>query len=170
MMDRIVRKCAAVSAGICILWLMALAGCGGEPMGDADASGYVFEAGGVKIAMDADMGPIAKALGEPLNYFEDPSCAAQGIAKRYIYAGFEVITYPEGDKDLVAGVILKDDTVATSEGVDLSMAREQVMEAYGSGTEATERSVTYAKGSMKLRFLFEGERIVSIEYSSGALE
>lgn len=191
-----------VMAGVCILCLGALAGCGsdggsktaggtgtgstgtsgdteaggtGAP-GDAEAGGtggsggYVFEANGVKIAVDADMGPIAEALGEPSSYFEEPSCAAQGIAKLYTYPGFTVETYPEGEKDLVASVILKDDTVATPEGVDLSMTRDKVIEVYGDGGQEAEGSLTYEKGGMKLRFILEGEYIAAIEYNSAVLD
>lgn len=188
-----VRK-MVVMAGLCVLMLGLglLVGCGadggveagggsgaaGSPGGDegsgngagGSGGGYVFEAGGMKIAVDADMGPIAEALGEPSSYFEEPSCAAQGIAKLYTYPGFTVETYPDGDKDLVASVILKDDTVATPEGVDLSMTRDQVVEIYGDGGQETEGSLTYEKGGMKLRFILEGEYIAAIEYNSAVLD
>lgn len=179
------RKYAMVILSLCVLSLGMLAGCGSDgetsggdnPAADqgsdgdtAQGGGYVFEAGGVKIAVDADMAPLAEALGEPSSYFEEPSCAAQGIAKLYTYSGFEVETYPDGDKDLVGCVILKDDTVATPEGVDLSMTKDKVLEVYGDGGQETEGSITYEKGGMKLRFILEGENIAAIEYNSAVME
>lgn len=184
-----VRK-MVVLVGLCVLGL--LAGCGsdgssgaskdaasqGGPEADSGSEagagsmggGYVFEADGVQIAVDGDMAPVAEALGEPSSYFEEPSCAAQGIAKLYTYPGFTVETYPDGDKDLVASVILKDDTVATPEGVDLSMTREQVIEIYGNGGQEAAGSLTYEKGGMKLRFILDGDYIAAIEYNSAVLD
>lgn len=179
------KKCMAVIMGVCVLSLGLLAGCGsdgdeaandgGQSKQDegADAAqggGYVFEANGVKIAMDADMAPLADALGEPSSYFEEPSCAAQGIAKLYTYPGFEVETYPDGDKDLVGCVVLKDDTVATLEGVDLSMTRDKVLEVYGDSGQEAEGSIVYEKGGMKLKFILDGDNIAAIEYNSAVME
>ena len=79
-------------------------------------------------------------------------------------------TYPDGDKDLVASVILKDDTVATPEGVDLSMTKEQVIEIYGNGGQEAAGSLTYEKGGMKLRFILDGDYIAAIEYNSAVLD
>lgn len=183
------RKGLILMVSLCVMSLGILAGCGSDdsPKEPADTSkegngqgseggsdtggaGYVFESGSVKIAVDADMAPIAEALGEPASYFEEPSCAAQGIAKLYTYSGFTVETYPDGDKDLVACVILKDDTVATPEGVDLSMTKDKVIEVYGEDYQEASGSMTYEKGGMKLRFILDGENIASIEYNSSVLD
>lgn len=136
---------------------------------ESSEKGYVFEVNGVKVAVDADMEPIAEALGEPDSYFEEPSCAAQGIAKLYTYSSFEIDTYPDGDKDLVACVILKDDNVTTLEGVDLSMTKAEVIEVYGENYEETEGRIAYEKDGMKLCFILDGENIAAIEYNSAVL-
>lgn len=132
-------------------------------------SGYVFESGSVQIKVDMDMAPIAEQLGEPSGYYEEPSCAAQGIAKIYTYSGFEIETYPDGERDLIACVVLKDDSVATPEGVDLSMTKEQIISVYGSDCEETETSLVYEKDGTKLCFILDGEEISSIEYDSPVL-
>lgn len=166
------------------VWMV---GCGTTPDGSNDANnttnqtqdetngdttsavGYVFESNGVSIAVDADMDALKEQLGEPKSVFEEPSCAAQGTAYLYSYSGFEINTYPDGDKNLIAYILLKDDTVATSEGVDLSMTKEDVIEAYGDDYEGDDNKMTYSKDGMKLNFLFDGENMISIEYDSGAL-
>ncbi len=183
------KKLLVMALCVSMLATIALTGCGSSDKADAGAEGstqqaaesndtakeengekgYVFEVDGVKVAVDADMAPIAEALGEPASYFEEPSCAAQGIAKLYTYSSFEIDTYPDGDTDLVACIILKDDNVATAEGVDLSMTKADVIEVYGENYVETEGSIAYEKDGMKLCFILDGENIKAIEYNSAVL-
>lgn len=164
-----------VMMSVCVLGISALTGCGSketttanndkpsteetdknkdtETDEDTDEKGYVFESNGVEIVVDMDMSTIADDLGEPDSYFEEPSCAAQGIAKIYTYPGYEIETYPDGDKDLVACVVLKDDSVATPEGIDLSMTKDDIIDAYGSDYEESDRSMVYEKNGTKLCFI-----------------
>lgn len=140
------------------------------PVADVEApAGYVFESNGVTIGVDMDMAPIAEALGEPKSIFEQPSCAGQGTAYLYTYSGFEINTYPDGDVNYVAYILLKDDTVATPEGVDLSMTKSDIIAAYGDDYEEEDNKLTYKSGDMSLNFLLDGDSIVSIEYDSGVL-
>lgn len=180
-----IRKIMAITLSVCVMGT-ALVGCGSdnaaktsgnvvksageEGSSTSDARGYVFKADGVEIAVDMDMSTIEEKLGEPLSYFEEPSCAAQGIAKLYTYSSYEIDTYPDGDKDLVASIILKDDNVATPEGVDLSMTRADVVEAYGEDYEEAEGCIIYTKDGMKLKFILDGENLASIEYDSSVLD
>lgn len=136
-----------------------------EPQGDV----YSFAYNGAELIVDTDIAPIVDKLGEPDEYFEEPSCAAQGIAKIYTYSGIRIETYPDGDTDLIASVILKDDTVATPEGVDLSMGKDDVIAAYGSDYEESGNSMVYEKNGTKLLFILNGDDIASIEYNSPVL-
>lgn len=148
-------------------------GAEGENSGEDDASGgkgYVFTANGVEIAVDADMGPILEALGDDYSYFEEPSCAIPDTtAKIYTYSGFEVDTYQDGDTDLVGSIILKDDTVATAEGVDLSMTKADVVEAYGEEYTEEGTALVYTKDGMTLSFILDGDNIASIQYDSSVI-
>ena len=132
----------------------------------SSAVGYVFNYDGMDIAVDADAAPIIDKLGEPNNYFESPSCAADGIGKLYTYSDFEIQTYPDGDVDRVLYVLLRTDNVATAEGIDLSSSREDIIEAYGEATEEATGSMKYEKDGMTLVFLFDGDSLISIEYDS----
>ena len=186
-----IRKILAITLSVCMMGC-AFAGCGSDnaaetSKGDAqnaedkssasddaetkgESKGYVFETGGVEIAVDMDMSTLEDKLGEPVSYFEEPSCAAQGIAKLYTYASYEVDTYPDGDKDLVASIILKDDNVATAEGIDLSMTKADVVEKYGEDYEESEGCIVYAKDGMKLKFILDGDNLAAIEYNSSVLD
>ena len=135
----------------------------------ASGGGYVFETDGITIGVDMDMAPIADALGEPKSIFEEPSCAAQGTAYLYSYPGFEINTYPDGEDNYVGYISLKDDTVATPEGIDLSKSKDYVIAAYGDDYEEDDKKITYKKDGMTLNFIFSGDDIASIEYISSVL-
>lgn len=140
-----------------------------EKTAASGGKGYVFEIDGITISVDADMAPVADALGEPKSIFEEPSCAAQGTAYLYSYPGFEINTYPDGEDNYVGYISLKDDTVETPEGIDLSKTRDDVIKAYGEDYEGDDKKITYKKDGMTLNFIFSGDDIESIEYTSSVL-
>lgn len=148
---------------------------GNENAGDgaasqADIKGFGFEVNGVVLVPDMDFDAVLSQLAEAKSVFEAPSCAGQGISYTYDFGSFQVETYPgEEVEKAIAYIILKDDTVATMEGIDLSMTREDIIEAYGDSYTETEKGLFYEKDGMKLKFIFEGENIVSIEYASAVV-
>lgn len=154
---------------------LALTGCGSDKAPETPAAddkaleGYVFEADGVKIAVDADITAVTEKLGEADSYFEEPSCAGQGITQIHTYGGFTLYTYENGGKNLIERIVLMDDTVATAEGVDLSMTKDDVIEAYGEDYTGTDNTLVYEKGGMKLNFVLDGDAVISIEYVSGTV-
>ena len=111
-----------------------------------------------------------EALGEPASYYEAASCAFEGLDKIYTYSGFELQTYPTDGKDFVSLVVLKDDSVATPEGVALGNTKAKVEERYGTDYQEDGALLTYQKGGMKLCFILDGDQVVSIEYRSDVLE
>ena len=143
---------------------------GPETAGGAASDGYLFTADGVSIAMDADAAPILERLGEPVSYFEAASCAFEGLDKMYTYQGFEVDTYPTGEKDYISTVILKDDSVATGEGIAIGDSLEKLQQAYPEGKLQENGMIVCEKGGMKLCFILENDEVKSIEYRSMALE
>ncbi len=150
---------------------------GNENTGDgaasqADIKGYGFEINGVVLVPDMDFDAVLSQspFAEAKSVFEAPSCAGQGTSYTYDFGSFQVETYPgEEVEKAIAYIILKDDTVATMEGIDLSMTREDIIEAYGDSYTETEKGLIYEKDGMKLKFIFEGDNIVSIEYASAVV-
>lgn len=134
------------------------------------AKGYVFEAGGVSIGVDMDMAPIAEALGEPSGYFEAASCAFEGLDKTYTYGSYQITTYPQEDKDYISSILLKDDLVATKEGVTLFMTEQDMIDAYGDNSTQVNGAAVYEKDGMRLAFILENGEITSIEYQSTVLD
>lgn len=168
---------------MCVIMAMGAAACGsnaqqigGSSGGETDsgsedtASGYVFVYDGVKVGADMDMAPIEESLGEPAGYYEEASCAAQGISKIYNYSDFEIYTYPDGDVDRIQTVILKTDNVCTAEGVDLSNSKSDVTAVYGEDYEESNGQIIYRKDGMKLCFIMDEDTILSIEYNSSILD
>lgn len=138
----------------------------GNSSNEENATGYVFTYDGLQIPVDADAAPIVESLGEPQEYFESPSCAADGIGKLYTYSDFEIQTYPDGDQDLILYVLLRTDNVATAEGIDLSSSRDDIIAAYGEPTSEATGAMTYEKDGVSLVFIFDGDSLISIEYDS----
>lgn len=126
---------------------------------------YYFENNGVKIALKAPTTPILENLGEPLNYFEAPSCAFDGMDKIYTYAGFEIHTYTENEVDYVFSILFTDDSVKTREGISLFANLEEVIEKYGTDYVEFSGQYTYSTDDRQLSFLLKDDEVISIEYS-----
>lgn len=131
--------------------------------------GYTFSYNGTVIEIDADAAPILDKLGDPVSYFEAPSCAFEGMDKTYTYNGFELDTYPTGDRDFVSTVVLKDDSVTTPEGICIGDTREKLLQAYPDGGTEENGMLVYEKDGMKLCFIIKGDEVASIEYRSTVL-
>lgn len=142
---------------------------GGAAGTSQDAKGYVFTYNGTAIAVDADAAPIVASLGEAASYFEAASCAFEGLDKIYSYSGFDLNTYPSGDKDLVSAIVFRDDTVSTAEGVCIGDTLEKVKQVYGEGYTEEDGMLVYEKDGMKLCFILK-EDVAAIEYRSTVLD
>lgn len=131
---------------------------------------YYFVSGDVTVQVDADMDELLVVLGESKSVFEAPSCAGEGISYYYNYSSFEIETYPDADgKNCIGYIYLKDDMVATTEGIDLSMEKADVIDTYGEDYEAFDSAIIYEKEGSKLCFIFDGDQIISIEYRSAVI-
>ena len=125
-------------------------------------SGYKVIIKDTEIVPGAEMSSVLSALGEPKKYFESESCAFQGLDKVYTYDGVVIRTYPDKEVDYVLSVELKDDTVATEEGISIGDSRDKVIETYGeSPSQSTDSSLSYAKGGSVVSFMFGNDGSVS---------
>lgn len=137
----------------------------------AAGEGYVFDSNGAAIAPDMLSEVFLNACGEPMHYYESKSCAFEGLDKVYTYPSYEITTYPVGEEDYVASIVLKDDTITTKEGAYISMNKDVVLEKYGDDYTVKNGAYIYAKGGMELRFIFDAnDACISIEYASTALQ
>lgn len=128
--------------------VLGLAACGGEKPAETtapstpaspslqaptlpDPNSHSYSVRGVNIQMHAPAAPILDALGEPVSYTEEASCAFTGLDKTYYYGGFYLQTYPLGDADYIYSVWLVDDSSSTNEGIYIGATQAEVEAAYG---------------------------------------
>lgn len=159
---------------IVALVIILLAGCGTndksggtdrKPQQNGDnTAGYQFDYNGIAIHMNDKAEKIVDTLGKPLEYFEAPSCAFQGLDKIYYYSGFNLSTYPGTDGDYVSAIDFSDDSVSTKEGITLGTSRDKVTGAYGNDYTEDNGSLIYTKDKTRLTFLMEGDSVSSINY------
>ena len=132
---------------------------------DEDVEGnFAFKSSDVVITIDDEAEVILNKLGEPMKYFEAPSCAYQGLDKTYYYNGFEVTTYTDKGKDYIANILLVDDSVTTDEGIYIGSSKDDVVNAYGSEYVESTGQYSYSKGDSELQFIFENNLVISILY------
>ena len=144
-------------------------GSGAQEAGEtaaASADAYVFTYNGVQIRMNAPADDIISALGDDYTYFEAPSCAFEGLDKVYTYNSIVVRSYTRDGADYIAAVELKDDTVATAEGIRIGSSEDDVRAAYGEdGTPGT-AGIEYTLGDSFISFIFENGRVAAITYTA----
>lgn len=132
-------------------------------------SGFAFIHNGVRIEVDADAASLLPALGQPDSTFEAASCVFEGEDKMYSFRGFELDTYPTDGKDYVSAVVLRDDSVATAEGVTIGDSVQTLRQVYGEPDASSANLMVYEAGDMQLRFILENDAVVSVEYLSKAI-
>ncbi|SHF20615.1 hypothetical protein [Alkalibacter saccharofermentans] len=137
---------------------------GGQQDEVEDEANYEFEHNGALITVNMEASEVLSKLGEERSYFEAPSCAFDGIDKIYSYGSFEVHTYPSGDTDYVSAIILKDDSVVTSEGVYIGDTKDKVLGTYGEDYQNMDGAFVYEQGEGKLQFIFVDDTVAAIEY------
>lgn len=96
---------------------------------------------------------------------EAPSCVFEGLDKVYRFDGFDVQTALIDEEEIITGVIILDDRVATPEGLEVGMNLDDLESRYG--TDYVEDFGQYIYEDEAARFIvilsFEDE-IVSISY------
>lgn len=116
------------------------------------------------LPMNAEFAPLLDFLGEPDSYFEAASCAFDGLDKTYTYAGVEIITYPDGDRDYISSVRILDSSVSTPEGITIGATQDEVVAAYGEDFQEVGKQYVYEDGDAQLSVLFDGGAAISVEY------
>ncbi len=133
-----------------------------------EMKGYIFDANGVKLAVDMPMSEALKSLPEANSYFEATSCAFEGLDKTYTYPHFEIVTYPKGEKDYISTIYLFDDILSTPEGIYIGSSKADMESVYGTDYTQNGEEYIYTKDGMELRIILKAGNIISITYASSA--
>lgn len=132
----------------------------------AAGSRYVLTYQGCPLPMNAEFAPLLDFLGEPDRYFEAASCAFDGLDKTYTYAGVEIVTYPDGERDYISSVRILDGSVSTPEGITIGSTQEDAAAAYGEDFQELGTQYVYEDGDARLSILFENGAAISVEYTA----
>ena len=162
---------------LALTMVLALAACGGETApettapaanapGKTDASSWKYTVRGVDILMNAEAAPILEALGEPVSYTEEASCAFTGLDKTYNYGGFFLNTYPIGDVDYIYGVCLMDDSSTTPEGIYIGATQAEVEAAYGAEGFNGTNAYILKSATTTLTIILDDGLVSSIQYDA----
>ena len=165
---------------LALTMVLALAACGGEKPAETtapvsggtvapitpDASSWKYTVRGVDILMNAEAAPILEALGEPVSFTEEASCAFTGLDKTYNYGGFFLQTYPLNDVDYIYSAWLMDDSSETPEGIYIGATQAEVEAAYGADGFNGSNAYTMAGTTSTLTIILTDGVVSSIQYDA----
>ena len=165
---------------LALTMVLALAACGGEKPAETtapvsggtvapitpDASSWKYTVRGVDILMNAEAAPILEALGEPVSFTEEASCAFTGLDKTYNYGGFFLQTYPLNDVDYIYSAWLMDDSSETPEGIYIGATQAEVEAAYGADGFNGSNAYTMAGTTSTLTIILTDGIVSSIQYDA----
>ncbi len=137
---------------------------GSETKPTAPGKAYTFTYGDLQMAVNAPAEPYITALGEPLSFTSEESCAFDGEDKTYYYGSFYLQTYPMGNQDFVYCLWLVDDTVSTEEGIYIGATQALVEKAYGAQWYNGRNAFNILTGDCNLLILLEDGVVTSIQY------
>ena len=165
----------ATAVTVCIAASM-IAGCN-HPTGDAQATkieggqtqisvetsgenqsivdAYKFSYKGYDIVPGTPIAPVLEALGEPKDQRRDASCAGEGFDIIYMYEGFEIHTYEEGD-ETINGICISDALIDVG-GVHVGDALDAAKKVYGDpAPQSDDYTLFYIAGNTVLMFNTDG--------------
>lgn len=153
--------------GLILAILILFGGCGTDSPGEAETEKeYAVAVSDVKIEMHALAAPVLDALGEPMGYTEETSCAFDGLDKTYYFGSFYLTTYPDGDTDRIRSLWFADDTVTTEEGIRIGDTLDEVRTAYGEESLDGSNAVILEGERSTLTILLNEEKVTSIQYEA----
>ncbi|MCQ2515562.1 MAG: hypothetical protein MJ094_01705 [Saccharofermentans sp.] len=143
---------------------------GDEAVSEAEVSSssdaYYVRYNGMEIHMNQPSDEVISALGDDYSYFEAPSCAYEGMDRIYTYSSIAVYCYTMDGVDYISSVQLRDDTVATVEGIRVGDSSDSVYATYGEDGVQGTSGVEFFKGDSILAFVFEGGNVIGITYTA----
>lgn len=125
---------------------------------------YYYQYEDHRIFLGQKIEEAVMVLGDTYEYFEAPSCAAQGMDMFYYYQNLTVRANEiEGEK-VVTEISFKNDTVATPEGIRISSSYADVIGKYGSEYRRNGTAIEYIMGNVMLMFDMKDGKVAAIVY------
>ncbi len=125
---------------------------------------YYYKYEDQKIYITQKIEEAVAALGDNYEYFEAPSCAAQGMDMFYYYQNLTVRANEiEGEK-VVTEIYFKNDTVATPEGIRITSSYADVIAKYGNDYKTNGTALEYIKGDTLLLIDMKDGKVAAVTY------
>lgn len=96
---------------------------------------FVVVINGGELTFDMTMDSVFELLGTEYEYSEAISCAYDGMDKTFAYSDIEIYSWPDGEIDRVSEFLIFSDVCTTARGITVGSTLEDVIAAYGQGTE-----------------------------------
>ena len=96
---------------------------------------FVVVINGGELTFDMTMDSVFELLGTDYEYSEAISCAYDGMDKTFAYSDIEIYSWPDGDIDRVSEFLIFSDICTTARGITVGSTLDDVVAAYGQGTE-----------------------------------
>lgn len=117
-----------------------------------------------KVFLGQKIEEAVEVLGEDYEYFEAPSCAAQGMDMFYYYQNITIRANEIEEEKVVTEVSFKNDTVATPEGIRISSSYADVVGKYGNEYKTNGTAIEYIAGNVMLMFDMKDGKVAAIVY------
>ena len=151
-----------------LLCVFCITGCGNEKENGKnkiqEKEDYFFNVMDKKVFVGDDYSLIKEQLGNNYEFQEVPSCAFVGMDKIYTFDDYEFYNYVDNGVEKIYTITLLNDNVTTNEGIKIGSSVSEVVSTYGNGYTDAIGAYTYAKGDTLLTFIFNDDKVISIEY------
>lgn len=144
---------------------VCLVGCNRD--GGVELEKYYFEMNGVIAEVGNSTDGVVDGIGECIACDESVSCVGMGIDRIYVYSGFKIFAYGDGEKFRITCIELTDINASTKRGVRIGDAESLVIEKYGNDFSKIGERIEYVGENCVLRFYLKDGIIRSIKYVSG---
>lgn len=158
---------SAIAILCCVCAMLTLSSCNEKQGDDADktdAGIFYVEYGKAKIELGKDAKTALSALGEAKSVKELGDCAGIGAQVKYTYDNFEIYTVKSADSEVIDEISFTSDIVKTPKGICLGDDEAAVVDAYGTPTSKSEKSIIYTQGKSSLIFGLDNGYVKSIDY------
>ncbi len=125
---------------------------------DINEEDLVVVINGGELTFDMTMDSVFELLGTDYEYSEAISCAYDGMDKTFEYSDLVIYSWPDGETDRVSEFLIFSDVCTTARGITVGSSLDDVIAAYGQGSEV---------GSM-IEYEALG-RLISFSISDGAV-
>jgi len=160
---KIIERIKRIRAtGLILLVFLILVGCDGK-IDEPVVEEYRFKTNGMELSVGEDADGVISRMMEPNFSSTAPSCAGIGQDEVYIYNGFKINVYREGEEAEIVSIEVTNDTLPTSEGIYIGDVEARLREVYGEGRPFA-GGVEYFGERCTLRFYLKEGKVTAIKY------